>query len=483
MKGLSTIFKFPKTFWIANAMELFERWAYYGMFTVLSVYLTDPISEGGLGFTNSQRGIMQAIVTAIIYLLPVLGGAIADRFGFRRVLIAAFATLASGYYFMGQFNGYAMVFAMFLIVAVGAAIFKPIIAATVSKTSPKGQDTIGFGIFYMIVNIGGFIGPFVASKLRDFNWNYVFIMCAVVILLNFALLIFYKEPKREEKKSDESLSETISQIFKNMGVALSDLKFLTFLLIMVGFWIMYMQIFFTLPVYITQWINTTDVYNASPIIANTIGTEINGVGIIRPEMMTNLAAFTIIFFQILISALVMKVKPITSMVLGTAVIVIGMSQFTFNVYGSYIVLGIIIIAFGEMASSPRIQEYIGRIAPPDKTALYMGVSYLPLAAGNLIGGLLSGNLYDSMSDKYVFLKEELVSRGYASMEALKDMDGALLFKDAMTYLKMDENQLNDFLYTTYQPGNIWYVFAGIGAATTILLFAYNKLILNRKDAL
>jgi dipeptide/tripeptide permease len=480
MNVFTTFSKFPKTFWIANTMELFERWAYYGMFVVLSVYLTDPISEGGLGFSNSQRGIMQAIVTGIIYLLPILGGAIADKFGFRKVLIAAFTTLASGYYFMGQFNGYAMVFASFLIVAIGAAIFKPIIAATVSKTSPKGQDTIGFGIFYMIVNIGGFIGPFVASKLRDLDWSYVFIMCAVVILLNFILLIFYKEPGRDVNKSNESLSETISQIFKNMGVALSDFKFLSFLIILIGFWIMYMQMFFTLPVFITQWINTTDVYNTSSFIAKTIGTKVNGIGIIRPEMMLNIAAFTIIFFQVIISILVIKVKPIVSMIAGTAVIVLGISQFAFNIYGTYVILGIVIIAFGEMASSPRIQEYIGRIAPPDKIALYMGVSYLPLAVGNVIGGLLSGSLYDNMSDKYIFLKEELVKRGYASMDALKDMDGALLFKDAMVYLKMDESQLNSFLYTTYQPGNIWYVFAGIGAVTAVLLFAYNKFILKSK---
>ncbi len=165
----STVKSFPRTFWVANTMELFERWAYYGMFAVLSVYLTDPISKGGLGFNQEQRGVMQAVVTAVLYLLPILGGAIADRFGYRKVLIAAFVTLASGYFAMGQFHAYAPVFISFLIVAVGGAIFKPIIVATVSKTSAKGSDTLGFGIFYMIVNIGGFIGPWAASKMRDIS--------------------------------------------------------------------------------------------------------------------------------------------------------------------------------------------------------------------------------------------------------------------------------------------------------------------------
>lgn len=479
MKLLSTLKEFPKTFWIVNSMELFERWAYYGMFLVLSVYLTNPISEGGLGFTNSQRGIMQAIVTAIIYLLPVLGGAIADRFGFKKVLLAAFVCMTSGYYFMGQFNTYALVFASFLLLAVGASIFKPIISATISKSTTKDNDTIGFGIFYMIVNIGGFIGPFVASRLRDLNWNYVFIMSAVVILINFILLWFYKEPGREKTKSSESLSTSLLQIFRNMGIALSDKKFLLFIIIMIGFWTTYWQIYFTLPVYITQWVNTSDIYNSSSLIASAIGTEVDGVGLIRPEQIINIAAFTIIFFQIIISSLVMKIRPISSIIFGGVVIAIGMVQFAFQISGLYFVMGIVIIAFGEMSSSPRVQEYIGRIAPADKVALYMGVSYLPMAGGNLIGGLLSGFLYDNMSDKYMYLKEELVSRGYATMESLQNVDGGILFKDAMAYLNMNEHQLNQMLYSNYHPGQIWFVFSAIGAATAILLFAYDRLILNK----
>ena len=162
MSFLNDIRTYPRTFWVANTMELFERWAYYGMFTVLSVYMTDPVSKGGLGFTQEERGIMQAVVTGVLYLFPILGGAIADRFGFRRVLIAAFVTLASGYFAMGQFHAYAPFFIAFLVVAAGGAIFKPIIVGTVSRSTSRSTETLSFGIFYMIVDIGGFIGPWAA---------------------------------------------------------------------------------------------------------------------------------------------------------------------------------------------------------------------------------------------------------------------------------------------------------------------------------
>ena len=469
--------KFPRTFWIANTMELFERWAYYGMFVVLSVYLTDPISKGGLGFTNGQRGLMQAVVTGIIYLFPILGGALADKFGFRKVLLAAFVTLSSGYFFMGQFSSYGLVFAAFLIVAIGAALFKPIIVATVSKTTSEKTDTIGFAIFYMIVNIGGFLGPFVASKLRDLNWNYVFIMSAAVILVNLILLYFYKEPGRSEKETKESISQTVLQIFANMKTALSDFKFLTFIIIMIGYWIAYMQLFFTLPVFITQWVDTSDIYNSSSFLATAMGTVEDGVGIIRPEMIVNVAAFTIILFQLIVSSLIMKVKPIVSMIFGLIVISLAMGQITYQTAGLFVIGGVVIFAFGEMSSSPRIQEYIGRIAPKDKVALYMGVSYLPVAGGNVFGGLLSGSLYDSMSDKYIILKTELAERGFATMENMQNMDGALLFKEAMSYLEMSQSQLNQMLYTKYQPGNIWLVFTAIGIGTSLLLFLYNRFML------
>ena len=476
MVFINSIKSFPRTFWIANTMELFERWAYYGMFTVLSVYLTDPVSTGGLGFSQEQRGVMQAIVTGILYLLPIAGGAIADRFGFRKVLIAAFVTLASGYFAMGQFHAYTPVFIAFLVVAVGGAIFKPVIVATVSKTTAKGSDTLGFGIFYMIVNIGGFIGPWMASKMRDLSWEYVFIMCSLIIIINLFLLFFYREPEKKEKKK-EPLSVAVNQIVRNTIIVLKDTKFVIFLAILIGFWTMYMQLFFTVPVYITQWINTSVVYDKLGILKSVFGSVDNGVGLIRPEMMINVPALTIIIFQLMVSSLLANVKPIKSMTVGIVIVVIGMGQLLFHVNGWFVIMSLVILAFGEMASSPRIQEYISRIAPKEKVALYMGYSFLPLAGGNIIGGLLSGKLYGTMSDKYTFLRDYLVKNGITTYDKISGADNAVLFKNSLTELDITAAELNNLLYTTYHPGNIWLVFAGIGLGTALLLFLYNKFVL------
>ncbi len=470
---------FPRTFWIANSMELFERWAYYGMFTVLSVYMTDPVSKGGLGFSQEERGVMQALVTGVLYLLPILGGAIADRFGFRKVLIAAFVTLSSGYFAMGQFHAYAPFFVAFLVVAVGGAIFKPIIVGTVAKTTDKSTETLGFGIFYMIVNIGGFLGPWAASKMRDLDWSYVFIMCSLVIVVNLLLVLFYREPSRTEG-AREPLSESIRNIFRNTLVVMRDVKFVLFLLIIVGFWTMYMQLFFTVPVYIAQWVDTVVIYDRLGLLKSAIGAVDEGAGLVRPEMMINVPAFFIILFQVLVSTLVKNIRPVRSMVAGIVVVALGLGQLYFYVNGWLVVLALIVLAFGEMASSPRIQEYISTIAPREKVGLYMGYSFLPVAGGNVLGGLLSGQLYGKLSDKYVFLRQYLTDHGYSSPGTLDELDDGVLFRQSMDQLNMTSGELSQLLYNTYAPGRIWLIFAAIGLLTASVLFLYNRLLLGEK---
>ena len=101
---MSRLKEFPRTFWIANTMEIFERMAWYGFFAVSSLYITGKISEGGLGFTDEDRGVLQGVVTFFLYLFPVVAGALADRYGFKKMLLSAFLVLTPAYYLLGQFK-------------------------------------------------------------------------------------------------------------------------------------------------------------------------------------------------------------------------------------------------------------------------------------------------------------------------------------------------------------------------------------------
>jgi dipeptide/tripeptide permease len=214
---------FHRSFWVANTMEIFERMAWYGFFTVSSLYITGAVSEGCLGFTSEQRGTLQGVIIFIIYLLPVLTGALADRFGYKKTFFISYLMMVPAYYFLGQFKTYETFFLAFLMVAIGAATFKPVVVGTVAKTTDDSNRAMGFGIFYMMVNIGGLMGPIVAGIIRGWSWNYVFIASAFWIALNFIWLgIFYKEPTTE---ASSATRRTLKQVMNDMVEVLGNTRF------------------------------------------------------------------------------------------------------------------------------------------------------------------------------------------------------------------------------------------------------------------
>lgn len=479
--SLITKFKgFPRTFWISNTVELLERWGWYGLFNVLAIYLTGSTDSGELGFTQTQKGMLMGTVSAMVYFLPVFTGAFSDKYGYKRSLLIAFSLYFVGFFLMGKMQTYGLVFMAFGIVGVGAAIFKPIISATISKTTTKETAILGFGIFYLMVNLGALIGPIFASKLRDINWDYVFYSSMVAVVLNILLVIFfYKEPDRE--KNTDKIKETLVKILQNIWTAVNDWKFLIFLLIIGGFWTMYMQLFFTLPVFVEQWVDTSILYNAVhsfwPGFANFLG---NGHGTINPEMLLNMDAMFIVIFQIIISSIVTKMKPVNAMIGGFLIAALGLGlMFVFN-NPIYIVAAILIFAIGEMTGSPTITAYIGLIASKDKKALYMGMSFLPVAIGNFLGGYISGSVYGKMSDKLTLLQHEFVKRGFDVPVIDKNFTQNDFYNLAMQKMNMTAQQITDLLWTNYHPDHIWFVFTGIGLATVVALFIYDRVILKSK---
>lgn len=481
MAGIAGIFKrFPRTFWVANSMELLERWAWYGMFMVLALYLTGSTDTGALGFSQQQKGMLMGSVVAILYFLPLLTGAVADRFGYKRILILSFLILSSGYYLMGLVSSYGLFYAVFLWVAVGASLFKPVIGATISKTTDEHTSSVGFGIFYMMVNIGAFIGPIVASRLRLISWDMVFNMAALVMLANLILVIFFfREPKRE--MSTNSINTELKLIFRNVWETISYPRLLMFLILIIGFWTMYNQLFYTLPVFIDQWVDTRAVYQAiagiSPGFAAAVGTK---EGTIAAEMLTNLDAMYIVLFQVLVSTFVMRFKPLTAMVSGITISALGIGLSFMTGNGLYLFVTILVFGLGEMATSPKIFEYLGKVAPAGKTALYIGASYLPMAGGNFFAGILSGTTYTRMSDKITLAQREAEIRGLDIPSISDQFSSNQYLQEMGSQLGMDQYALTQHLWETYHPENIWLVFTGIGLATAILLWIYDRWILGTK---
>ncbi len=478
--GLFKIIKnYNTTFWASNVIELFERWAWYGFYLAFALYLVNSKDTGALGLSQAQKGIIMGTGSMLLYFLPIFTGAIADKVGYKRILFLAFTLYISGFYMIKTFDTFGLMFFAFIWTCVGGAFFKPIISAMISRTTNEKTASIGFGIFYMMVNIGGFIGPFFAGVLMSKSWDYVFYMSMGSIGVNYLItLFFFKEPVVKEK--DFSLWNSILQALKNIFVTLQNWKYLLFLIIMILFWTAFNQLYYSFPVFVEQWVDTSSVYQGLksvwPWLAGFLGTP---EGTIPTVSMLSMDSFFIIVFQIMVSAFVMRFRPLAAMMGGILVLSGGLGLMFASQSGWLILLGVLIFSLGEMGSSPKFTEYVGHIAPDDKKALYMGTSFLPIAASHQLAGWLSGDIYEKISDKLFLLKREVVARGLQIPEISEEFSKNDFMNEAASQMNMGQQELTNYLWATYHPANIWMLYSGIAVSAVVFLWLYDRFIIEK----
>jgi len=408
---------FHPSFWVANGMELFERLAYYGQQIVFMIYLRNK-----LGFTESEAGQLSGIFGGLIYLLPILGGTLADKWGFRRAFNIAFSILALGYFLIGSvgmtafagvysnFNLYWLLMIFLVFTAFGGSFIKPSVLGTVALTSKEETKSLGFAVYYWLVNVGAMLGPTIAYFVRDsFGNAFVYMVsslsCFAMLIVN---LLLYKEVKSTQTVIVESLGKKIANLF----VVLANVKFMIFLLIYSLYWIIFWQEFIIVPYYVTDYINANAPYE---ILQSWAG------------------AGAIILFQIPLNRLTKNIPTRSAIVLGFAI-----SSLIWLIIGIYpsiptIAAGIVAFAIGEMIQAPRYYEYISEIAPPGQQGLFQGYAFLPIAIARFVGDPIGGWLYQTSK-------------------------------------------------ASGKPELVWFALIGIGALGTILMLLYNKIV-NTQEAI
>jgi len=335
----------------------------------------------------------------------------------------------------------------------------------------------------MMVNIGGFIGPAFSSTLRtQFGWKIIFLQAAIVIAINLViLLIFYKE--KDKEKNTETVSEALKRSLVNIWEAVKDSRLSVLLIIMVGFWTMFNQLFYTLPTFIEDWVNTRALHDSIAQISPWIASAMSGGGSsVNPEMLINLDAGSIILFQLIVSFFVLRMRHISAMITGFSIAAIGIGITFYTGNGFYTILGIMIFAIGEMMTNPTFSSFIALISPKGKEALYMGTYFLPIFLGNFLTTFISGNLYQAWSDKLSLLQAEMSDRGIAMPEITQEFTKNNYFASASEKLGMTETQMTQFIWDNYNPNRIWYVITGIGVVTILALIIYDRMVIRPKEA-
>jgi proton-dependent oligopeptide transporter, POT family len=408
-------------FWICNIIEAFERLAFFGVRAVLPIYMFG--ADSILGLTMTEKGIIYGIWAFIQCIVPMVSGGYTEAYGYKKSMSVAFVTNICGYALMANSAGFWSMLAAACLVGTGTAIFKPPVQGSVAKSLNEGNSGLGFGLFYWMVNVGGFFAPLIASAVRgnELNptWDYVFYGAAIVTAVNFipALFLF-----REPELDPEARKKKPIEVFKDtMGILWGDQPMLRFLLIISGFWFMFMLLWDLLPNFINEWVNTFDCVAYLPFVESAT-TWIPGVsegwtesflkadGSVKPELLINIDSLTILLLVIPLSWFFSRFKMMTSLVIGMLIGLVGFVCSGLFMAGTMVAVMIFVFAIGEIICSPKFSEYIGMSAPSDKKAIYMGYSNIPFAIGWGFGNTFSGPLYDNLASRTELARTFLVEK-------------------------------------------------------------------------
>src|SRR5271154_2634994 len=444
---------FERPFWVANISEIFERLSYYGAFASLALYLQER-----LNFSTEQTGTLTGIFGGMVWFLAIFGGAAADRLGFRRALSLAYLILAAAYFLLGSIGSpwlapvrNAVPLGLFVGVilvlpALGIAMVKPCVVGTTARASKPNVRTIGYSIYYTLVNIGGAAGPLVASWThRHLGVEKVYEVSALsVFAMFFVVLLFFREPR----KVGDAPPPSIATVARNFCVVVGNYrlvlpvllialllrmalwfypslgvpwwiwvgllalvlagisKFMWFLVLFTGYWVVFWQQYISLPGYIHGYINP--------------GADV--------EIILVTDGLTVICLTLVVNYLTRKIPAFQAVILGTVITSVAWLILAFRPTIVGAVFSLFVLALGEIIQQPRYYEYISRLAPPGQQGTYMGFAFLPLGIGSLIGGWFGGTL------------------------------------------------MHHFGEVTHQPARIWWTVTGVGLVTAALLWIYDRTV-------
>ena len=205
---------FSPLFWLVIFFEFIERGSYYGMMSFISVYFVNV-----LDFPRESVGVIKGVIQPLLYFLPIISGALADRFGYRKLLMVAFSLLGGGYLLTSQMTTYGGVFAALVIMGFGAGTFKPLISGIIAKNTTEENSSLGFGVYYWSINIGAFLFPLILVPfLKAINPSYVIIAAGICTASMLIPTIFiFKDPVKQEKaekREQASLIQTLANAFE-----------------------------------------------------------------------------------------------------------------------------------------------------------------------------------------------------------------------------------------------------------------------------
>lgn len=486
--GFVETFKtFPRSFWMGCGVEMWERLAYYCTRAVLPLYIAQADDPGGLHFTQAQKGTILGTWAISQAIIPTLSGGFADRYGYKKAIATSVTLACLGYVLMANVRSYAGFFAACMILAAGTAIFKPGIQGTLAQSMSKRNSSVGWGLFYLLVNVGAGLAPLVGAFMRTKSWPLVFYSSAVFMGMNYLMLFTYKEVDSGADKTKGPV-----RVFIDTAKNLGDLRLLIVIFLFSGFWMMLYQLWDLMPNFYVDWVSSQSfVQSNSWLPTSWLQTDARGMQL-KQEIALNLNATLVCAFVILVSFVVARLRVLSAITMGFLIATIGTIVYGTSQSVYILFLGICFFSLGEMLSGPKKTEYFALIAPKGKKALYLGYVNIPVALGQALGAKLAGWQYGKNGEKAIlalkYLAEKTDHHGPGTwdgnVEHLADFVGVkrtAAFETLTKELGQDASSVTSLLWDTYQPYHVWYWFSAVGFSSMLGVIAFSQVSKRWKD--
>jgi dipeptide/tripeptide permease len=482
-----TLKTFPRSFWLGCVMEMWERLAYYGTRMVLPIYLCQADEPGGLHFTQAQKGTIYAIWALVQSGVPMVSGGFADRYGYKKTIAVSATINVVAFSLMANVRSYPLFFAACLLLGLGTALFKPGLQGTLAQSMSLRNSSVGWGLFYWLVNVGSAIGPPFAGFMRSHGWPFVFYGCAAITSLNYAMLFTYPTVESGADKTKNAL-----KVARDTLTNILDVRLLAVIAIFSGFWMMLYQLWDFMPNFYTDWIDSSGLVASNGWIP-TAWRETTARGtMLKQEIALDFNAVMVVLFVVPASYVVRRLPVLRSISIGILIATIGTLVYGTSPSVYSLLFGILLFSLGEMLTGPKKTEYFSLIAPPGKKALYLGYVNIPVAIGQASGAAIVGALYGTHGEKAMlalrYLAEKTDHHGpgtwngdVTTLAAFVGVERKLAVATLVETLGKSAPEVNQLLWDTYHPYVVWYPFALVGLASLVGIVVFAQLSKRWKD--
>ena len=367
--------EYPNPFKVLVLSTFIDRLGGFLLYPFFALYVTAHFNVEML-----EVGFLFAVFSAGNIIGGVVGGALADKYGRRAMILVGLISSGVSSIFMGLVDDLNIFYILAVFMGLMGNFGGPARQAMVADLLPKEKQAEGFGILRVAVNLSAVIGPIFGGIIATQSYLFLFIADAISSIIT-AIIVFVVIPETKPEKKEGEAEETVVKTVIGYKEVLKDWRYMLFLSVSALTVIVYMQMNATLSVFLR---------------------DIHGFPTLYFGFLLSMNAVMVVVFQFWITRKVSKYSPMKVMALGTLFYMVGFSMYGFVSEPYLYFFAMAIITIGEMIEMPVGQTAAAFFAPEDKRGRYMAMFSFHWAIPNLFAILVAGLIWENIGPNWVW---------------------------------------------------------------------------------